>query len=510
MKRVRLIPLFFFCFLLHAGKAQIVKEWYFFDQYWLSNGFYNPAYNNPPVSDDSLLFGFVANGAFHDVYKYTHRQGFIKKVRFTGINGYIEAADMCLDTLNKHVYTFSRSGSRPPYYKFSHGIIYKLDYNLNIIDSTIITFSVLYDPSQMVLHNHKLYVAGTNGNYFNEPAKINIGIYDLNLQQLNFKVVTDSSNSRSARKILFDSNNNLRLFVSGNGNTTSPPKTLMILDTNLNILDYKCILNRCAPQFPFIFPVNIVKDNYGFTYSFENYIYSPSTYPFYYIQSYVLRVNETEDTLKSSFFATAFNPNGGNGAGHTYSRIRNLNKISKNRYLALGDEINTGFTGSNSTGWFYVIDSSLKMLNKFQVLKYSTVKLSTSPVTTKMGQTGSGMYYLTSGAIDSVQGSKNVFYLLTIDSTAKLPPVSPTLTAKFEDVFVYPNPTNGIVSIGVPANSSYNISVFNSLGQLLMAEDNINSNRQINLVGLPTGVYHFVFYENVSKKNISKKVILYK
>ncbi|MDO8999199.1 MAG: T9SS type A sorting domain-containing protein [Bacteroidota bacterium] len=502
--------------MFNINKAQTVKEWYFFDQYGVNNGAWNVRYNNPPVHHDSLLFGFISiGGSIHYVYKYTHRQGFIKKTKFVGTGGYIEAADMCIDTVNKFIFTFSRSGPRPPLFKFSHGVVFKLDYDLNILDSTIITYSTLYDPGPMVLNHNKLYVVGHNNNYFNTFEKINITVLDLNLQQLNFKVVSDSSNSYFCRKLIFDNANNLRLFINGAGNAIGPTKQLLILDTNLSVLTYTCLLKRCTPPFNYFFPSNIVKDKHGYTYSFDDYFYAQQTYPLYQIKQYHVRVNENEDTINTTFFPLSFNSVGGPGTGYTFNDIGYLQKTKNNGYIGLGSKYNysNGIDPYN-TGKFFIIDSNLKIINQFDVLKYTTAKLKmANGGTIKIGQTGSGMYYLVSEAKDSTQTNyKGVFYLMTIDSTAKITPTTPTLTpipeTIWDNITIYPNPTNDIVTIALPASSNYNIAVYNTLGQKLIDINDVTSNRQVNLANLPIGIYHFTFYETNLKKNITKKVIV--
>ena len=191
MKLKTIIPLFVCCILLSYSKGQIIKEWYFFGgQYTASIKNYNSNYVNPVVSHDSLLFGFINNDGFY-AYKATHRQGLVKKTRFNYVY-YVDAIDMCIDTTARNIYILGKTGQRPPLNKFSNGIIYKLDYDLNKLDSVIISYSKMYNPYQVTLFNHKLYVAGANANYFSEPGKVNIAILNLNLTLLNLKVISDS------------------------------------------------------------------------------------------------------------------------------------------------------------------------------------------------------------------------------------------------------------------------------------------------------------------------------
>lgn len=189
------------------------------------------------------------------------------------MNNFIDVRDLCIDTTHNFIFTFSRSGSRPPLNKYSQAIVFKLDYDLNILDSTIISYSTIYTPIQIALKNNKLYLLGCNANYFSEPVKVNLAVYDLNFNKLNSKVVSDTTQSCAPRKILFDKKNNIRLFLQGNYNGP-PPKPLMILDTNLNVLNNVCLLNNCST----VLPSNILKDANGFTYSFDNYFYNQTNY----------------------------------------------------------------------------------------------------------------------------------------------------------------------------------------------------------------------------------------
>ena len=161
-----------------------------------------------------------------------------------------------------------------------------------------------------------------------------------------------------------------------------------------------------------------------------------------------------------------------------------------------------------------MLDSTLKIINQFDVFKYTNAQIHLSD--TKIGKTTNGTYYIASTVNDTVNTSTyDAFCLITIDSTAKLPPITPTTITTptetiWDNITVYPNPTNDVVNIAVPPNSNYNINVYTTLGQQLISFNDVSSTRQISLANLPTGVYHFVFYETNLKKSITKKVILQK
>ena len=508
MKIKHIIPLFLFCTLLYTSNAQTTKEWYFFGgQYTASIKNYNSNYVNPVVSHDSLLFGFINNDGFY-AYKATHHQGLVKKTRFNFIY-YVEAIDMCIDSSARNIYILGKTGQRPPLNKFCNGIIYKLDYDLNKLDSVIISYSTMYNPYQITLFNHKLYIAGANANYFSEPGKVNIAIVNLNLTLLNLKVISDSVCSRIPLKMLINNNQNLVIYTSRTSSLSAYNK--ITVDTNLNVLLTNCVLNNCNYALPF----NILKDANGFTYSFDEQIYNPNITPV--TEQYHVRVNENEDTIQSTFFVKSYNPSG-MATGYTYDRINHLQKNKNNGYIGLGCLVSPpNYNLSTKPTKFYIIDSTLKIINQFDVLNFTTAKLeTTTPGKIKIGQTESGMYYVVGEAKDSTQTNyKGVFYLMSIDSTAKIvvPPtttITPTVTPEtiWENITIYPNPTNDVVTIALPPNSNYNINIYNTLGQQLIGFNDVSNNRQISLANLPTGVYHFTFYETLLKKGITKKVVV--
>jgi hypothetical protein len=61
------------------------------------------------------------------------------------------------------------------------------------------------------------------------------------------------------------------------------------------------------------------------------------------------------------------------------------------------------------------------------------------------------------------------------------------------DSFVlYPNPANAIISIRFPANSSsVNFSLYNNLGQLILEKSNLQSDENLNIENLNSGIYFY-------------------
>lgn len=498
------IPLFLICCLLcFLSKGQIVKEWYFFNGY---NSFTNNSYlisGTSIVSHDSLIFGYINDSSPNSVfyaYKATHRQGLVKKTKFNYALSTNHAVDMCIDTTHHFLYYFTQSGLRPPLMKYNQGVVYKLDYELNKLDSTVISYGTIFTTAKIMCKNNKVYVLGGANNFFSEPLRLVLGVLDAtNLSVLNIQNVTGNDNSRFPFNMHFDSNNNIRIFLRQAGSHTGPLNyNQFIVDTNLVKVDSLCTFGLC-----YFGAAPLVKDDHGFTFQLGGYLYN-NTVPYNTIHSYILKTDENGDTIKTSFFYKALNSNN----SFNYYGIGNIFKLSNNGYLGLGLEVN----GSNFEDQerFFILDSNLNIINQFHCLKYTTAKLSSK----RIGQTSNRTYYLSGEAQDTTHINIGVFYLMTIDSTAAI--ITPTTTpvptvspeASWEDITVYPNPTDGIVNIGLPVGNTYNLNIYNGLGQSLLSLQSLDVNRQVSLANLPEGVYHLVFYETNLKKSITKKVIV--
>lgn len=502
------IPLFiFFVSLSFLSGAQIVKEWYFFNGYNSLTAVYNQISNRTILSHDSLLFGFInetrSNGVFY-AYKATHRQGLIKKTKFSHPITVNYAVDMCIDTTNKYIFYYAQTSLRPPLMKYSQGIVYKLDYDLNALDSSVISFGTIFSPTKILCKNNKLYVLGSYDNFFSEPLRTVVNILDANnLNLLNAQEVTGNDNSRYCYNAFFDNNFNLRIFLRQAGSNTGPLNySQIIVDTNLVKVDSLCTFGFCN-----FGGTNMVRDDHGFTFQLGGYLYN-SAVPYNTIHSYIIKTNENGDTIKTSFFYKALNSNN----SFNYYGIANLSKLRSNGYLGLGREVNGLYQETHDR--FFVLDSNLNIINQIHSLKYSTVQLTGGGGPTEIGQTNNRTYYLNGVAQDTTNVNLNIFYLMTIDSTAAI--ITPTATpgptvspeASWENITVYPNPTDGIVNIGLPVGNTYNLNIYNSLGQSLLNLQNLDVNRQVSLANLPEGVYHLVFYETGIKKSITKKVVV--
>jgi len=501
------IPLFLiYCLLCSLSKGQIVKEWYFFNGHNSQTTVYNKISGTSITSHDSLLFGFINeasdNGVFY-AYKATHRQGLIKKTKFSHSLSVNYAVDICIDTMQKFIYYYAQTSLRPPLMKYTQGIVYKLDYNLNALDSSVISFGTIFNPAKILCKNNKLYVFGAYHNFFGEPMRAVINILDANnLNLLNAQEVTGNDNSRYCYNAFFDNNSNLRIFLRQADSHTGPLNySQIIIDSNLVKVDSLCTFGYCN-----FGGTNMVRDDHGFTFQLGGYLYN-SAVPYNTIHSYILKTDENGDTIKTSFFNKGLNSNN----SFNYYGIACLSKLPGNGYLGLGREVNGLYPETHDR--FFILDSNLNIINQVHCLKHSTAKIQL-PETIRTGKTTNNTYYLSFTAKDTTQVNINVFYLMTIDSTAAIitPTAAPSPTispeASWEDITVYPNPTDGMVNIGLPIGNTYNLNIYNSLGQSLLNLQSLDVNRQVSLANLPEGVYHLVFYETNLKKSTTKKVVV--
>lgn len=518
MKLNYYIPLFLICFLFNfLSKSQIVKEWYFFNGYNSSINISNITGVTSIVSHDSLIFGYINessnNNPFY-AYKATHRQGLIKKAKFNYALSTNYAVDMCIDTAHKFIYYITQTGIRPPLNKYSQGMVYKLDYDLNTLDSTVISFGTIFNSAKILCKNNKVYVLGGAHNFFSEPIRLVVGVLNADdLTVINIKNVTGNDNSRFPSTMLFDNANNIRIFLRQAGNNTGPLNySVLKVDTNLNKIDSTCALNICNHG---VYE-SVVNDNNGLTYLayyYKSSLPPPYNQPSNGIQSYIIKTDSNDDTLKTSYFFNSYNAN---LSIFNCDNISSLFKLKNNAYLAGGTKYSPTNTYTYTT--YYYIDSNLTIKWFFNVPNVAGRPYNIG----KVGQTSNGTYYTAYSSQDtSIVKQKNpsnsyysIFFLRTIDSTAVIiAPPNPTLTPtlpemSWEDVTVYPNPTDDILNIGLPLGNTYNLNVYNNLGQSLLNLESIDNNRQVSLANMPIGVYHFVFYQTELKKCITKKVIV--
>jgi hypothetical protein len=499
------------------SKAQIVKEWYFFNGY---NADISNSYGirgNNITSHDSLLFGYINEASYNSVfyvYKATHRQGLIKRTKFNYALSTNYAVDMCIDTARKFIYYLTQTGIRPPLNKYSQGMVYKLDYELNKLDSSVISYGTIFTPTKILCKNNKVYVVGGYANYFSEPIRIVVGVLNaVNLNVLNIKNVTGNDNSRFSPNMLFDNDNHLRIFLRQAGNSTGALSySVLRVDTNLNKIDSICALNICNHG---VYE-SVVNDNNGLTYLayyYKSSLPPPYNQPSNGIQSYIIKTDSNDDTLKTSYFFNSYNAN---LSIFNCDNISSLFKLKNNAYLAGGTKYSPTNTYTYTT--YYYIDSNLTIKWFFNVPNVAGRPCNMGEV----GQTSNGTYYTAYSSQDtSIVKQKNssnsyysIFFLRTIDSTAAIISTpNPTLTPSvpdmnWENVTVYPNPTDDILNIGLPLGNTYNLNVYNNLGQSLLNLERLDNNRQVSLANMPIGVYHFVFYQTELKKSVTKKVIV--
>jgi len=77
------------------------------------------------------------------------------------------------------------------------------------------------------------------------------------------------------------------------------------------------------------------------------------------------------------------------------------------------------------------------------------------------------------------------------------------------DIDIYPNPGNGHITINIKTQhtQTYNLEIFNTLGQSVYTEPNVtlgnNSNKQIDLSNLPAGIYTLKLNQSIFKISIN-------
>ncbi len=76
-----------------------------------------------------------------------------------------------------------------------------------------------------------------------------------------------------------------------------------------------------------------------------------------------------------------------------------------------------------------------------------------------------------------------------------------------DDLYLYPNPSNGLMELNKNLNSSYDISVLNGLGQEVFVNVISANNRQINLKHLSPGLYHVKLNSIEGEAKVFKVII---
>lgn len=72
---------------------------------------------------------------------------------------------------------------------------------------------------------------------------------------------------------------------------------------------------------------------------------------------------------------------------------------------------------------------------------------------------------------------------------------------------IYPNPTNGLITIGNNSAKYYNVNVLNSLGQLVLSKNNVN---QIDISENRNGIYNIQIMDPLTKQQRMEMVVLAK
>lgn len=118
-------------------------------------------------------------------------------------------------------------------------------------------------------------------------------------------------------------------------------------------------------------------------------------------------------------------------------------------------------------------------------------------------QTSDGGFYILAD-----RDSSNKRFILLLKTNSNFDVVySVTYLQKQSDVFIFPNPTNGLFNMKLPPNDSkYLLSVFDLLGNEIFKKDITNSsNNEVDITNLPSGTYQV---QLISDKNYYQQKII--
>lgn len=77
--------------------------------------------------------------------------------------------------------------------------------------------------------------------------------------------------------------------------------------------------------------------------------------------------------------------------------------------------------------------------------------------------------------------------------------------SEIDNIYIYPNPTNGLLTFNLSSTGNEKIQISNSLGQVLISFNAIESATSIDISNLPTGIYFATIILN--NQTITKKII---
>ena len=75
------------------------------------------------------------------------------------------------------------------------------------------------------------------------------------------------------------------------------------------------------------------------------------------------------------------------------------------------------------------------------------------------------------------------------------------------DLYIYPNPSNGVFELNKNQNTSFNIEVYNSIGELVYENVLSVNNKQIDLKHLPHGLYYLKLNSADDEVKVFKVII---
>lgn len=483
--------------------AQILKEFHHRDFMGYAGGLPSN-YTNISCYRDTFFVSINTNktyfgNSYPEIIKIKNNT--LIRNKLLGPDAYSESIiSSYMDTINKYIYYCGDSGYRPSSFTDYSAVIYKTDFNNNILDSLILQDTYFFGSSFITSIRDTIYVlcqpATTTTPGEPNVTRISIIKADKNLNLIDYKTLTDTVHTRAVIKMEKDKQEKLSIFYT-NINFYPLNKTIyevMKVNTNLTI-------DKIIP-IPFIKnageQINFFNENdLGFT---------------------ILSRSSPNDSLIDTFNI------------RPTSVLTKYDRFGKPEYTKFYPQLNlpegvifTGAGRTNDNG--YLISNSnlfdtLPGLLKLDSLGNQQWYLRNISSTRadgmyNVGQTSSGIYYFGYTIFHPELDFPNPrnsnpysFCLLTIDSTAKTNNGIPIINQN--DITIYPNPCNGILTINMPDDAKYELKIINSIGQLISDNYTISQQTTIDLSNYGAGTYLLNFVNQNTGNHIHKKLIVVK